>query len=137
MFYRCMSCNLFVAIQKAELIYIKIIHCNSFCIYALIKMSDISYTRRNLNIYAFYIVIFVLSTMTLVILFVNEGPPWSSCLRHLSSSHDYLPLTAKVIGSSPARFNHFIWPGFELLAEGRWFYSVWIMLRSSSTNTSG
>ena len=40
----------------------------------------------------------------------------------LSSSQDYLPLTVKVIGSSPrtARSENFMWECFQLLAEGRW-----------------
>ena len=34
---------------------------------------------------------------------LHEGSPWPSGLRRRSSSQDYLPLTAKVVGSRPAR----------------------------------
>ena len=65
------------------------------------------------------------------------GSPWLSVLRRRSSSQDYFPLTTRVVGSILARSENFMWERFQLLAGGRWFYSVWIIQRSSSTNKTG
>ena len=49
---------------------------------------------------------------------------WSKAL--ILTSQDYLPLTAKVVGSSSARSENFMWEKFQLLAEGRWFFLVFL-----------